>query len=59
MRGLLNSTYIGETLRGGPEKKTIRTGTPYIYFGKTLTWCSGEVGESHFSTLRQCKLLQG
>ena len=59
--GILNSTYIGETLRGGPEKEYNLVGYTHstLISKKMLTWCSGEIRECHFSTLGQCKWLRG
>ena len=57
---MLNSTYIGETLRGGPEKKYNQDMHSIPMLGKILTWCSGEVREFHVCTLGHlCEWFEG
>ena len=49
---MLNSTYIGETSRGGPEKK-YNQDVHFILIleKKILAWCGEEVRECLFGTL--------
>ena len=52
---MLKSTYIGETSRGGPEKKYDQDRVHSVLISKKLlAWCSGEVSEWRFSTLASC-----